>query len=227
MMTRAIFFLFVKMHIFREVSAMIIHNVNDASFRPYGRIIHDIDASGIMEALKKTECPDDHTIYVASDPNLENTESGREMQQKVYGELPVQIGYCNGYNVCLNALEYHRSSEINIAENDLILLLGRQQDITDDFHYDTARVEAFLVPAGTVIEVYATTLHYAPCSVAGKPFRCVVVLPAGTNTALTAAHGSKGEDRLLAAVNKWLIAHEDAKIEGAFNGLTGENLRVD
>ncbi|MGN0362753.1 MAG: DUF4867 family protein [Bilifractor sp.] len=206
---------------------MIIHNVHDASFRPYGRIIHDIDVSGIMEALKNTECPDDHTIYVASDPSLENTDSGKEMQQKVYGELPVQIGYCNGYNVYLNALEYHRSSEINIAENDLILLLGKQQDISDDFHYDTSRVEAFLVPAGTIIEVYATTLHYAPCSVIGKPFRCVVVLPKGTNTELTASHGGDSEDKLLTAVNKWLIAHKDAKIEGAFNGLTGENLRVD
>ena len=206
---------------------MIIHNVNDESFHPYGRVISGIDVSGIMTALKDTECPNDHTIYVASDPKLEDTDSGRRMQQVVYGEFPVQIGYCNGYNVYLNALEYHRSSEINIAENDLILLLGKQQDISDDFHYDTSKVEAFLVPAGTAIEVYATTLHYAPCSVKGTPFRCVVVLPKGTNTELKAAHGPSGEDKLLTAVNKWLIAHAEAKIEGAFNGQTGENIRVD
>ena len=168
---------------------MVIHNVHDESFHPYGRIIRGLDVSGIMEALKDTDCPTDHTIYVASDPKLEQTASGEKVRQTIYGELPVQIGYCNGYNVFLNALEYHRSSEINIAENDLILLLGKQQDITDDFHYDTSKVEAFLVPAGTVIEVYATTLHYAPCSVDGKPFRCVVVLPKGTNTELTSDHG--------------------------------------
>ena len=206
---------------------MVIHNVHDESFHPYGRVINGLDVSGIMEALKDTECPTDHTIYVASDPKLEQTASGEKVRQIVYGELPVQIGYCNGYNVFLNALEYHRSSEINIAENDLILLLGKQQDITDDFHYDTSKVEAFLVPAGTVIEVYATTLHYAPCSVDGKPFRCVVVLPKGTNTELTSVHGGDSEDKLLTAVNKWLIAHPDAGIEGAFNGLDGENLRVD
>ena len=34
------------------------------------------------------------------------------------------------------------------------------------------------------------------------------------------------EDRLLTAVNKWLIAHEDAKIDGAFNGLVGENITI-
>ena len=206
---------------------MEVKSVLDASFRPYGRVIKGVDVSGIMEALKKTECPADHTIYVASDPALEETEAGREMQRIVYGELPVEIGYCNGYNKYLNALEYHRSSEINIAENNLILLLGKQQDITDDFHYDTSKVEAFLLPAGCAIEVYATSLHYAPCCVNDQPFRCVVVLPKGTNTDLCSAHGPEGEDKLLTAVNKWLIAHEDAKIAGAFNGLVGENLKVD
>lgn len=206
---------------------MEIKKVTDPAFRPYGRVITGVDVSGVMEALKKTERPADHTIYVASDPALENTASGKEIQRVVYGELPVQIGYCNGYNKLLNALEYHRSSEINIAENDLILLLGKEQDITDDFHYDTAKVEAFLVPAGMMIEVYATTLHYAPCSVGDAPFRCVVVLPKGTNEETATAHKGEPEDKMLAAVNKWLIAHEDAKIDGAWNGLVGENLRVD
>ena len=99
-----------------------------------------------------------------------------------------------------------------------MLLIGSQQDITDDFTYDTSKIEAFLVPAGTGIEVYATTLHYAPCNVQDGGFQCVVVLPAGTNT---------GEDSLLTAKNKWLIAHEDAAIEGAVNGLRGENITID
>ena len=62
----------------------------------------------------------------------------------------------------LNALEYHRSSEANVAATDVILLLGQQSDITDDFKYDTAQLEAFFVPAGTAVELYATTLHYTP-----------------------------------------------------------------
>ena len=44
----------------------------------------------------------------------------------------------------------------------MILLVGRQQDITEDYTYDTDQIEAFLVPAGTAVEMYATTLHYAP-----------------------------------------------------------------
>ena len=63
----------------------------------------------------------------------------------------------------LNALEYHRCSEVDVAATELVLLLGRQQDVTEEFTYDTAKVEAFRVPAGTAVELYATTLHYAPC----------------------------------------------------------------
>ena len=33
-------------------------------------------------------------------------------------------------------------------------------------------------------------------------------------------------NRLLAAMNKWLIAHYDAQIEVAFCGLKGENVEV-
>ena len=113
-----------------------------------------------------------------------------------------------------------------MAVNDLILLLGQQQDIEADHTYDTSRIEAFLVPAGTAIEVYATTLHYAPCNGEDGGFRCVVVLPKGTNTDLDFEADSQGEDRLITAKNKWLIAHPEAKIEGAFAGLKGENITI-
>lgn len=76
------------------------------------------------------------------------------------------------------------------------------------------------------MELYATTLHYAPCNAKAGGFRCVVVLPKGTNEALPFAPEAKGESRLLTAVNKWLIAHEDAEIEGAVNGLKGENITI-
>ena len=100
-------------------------------------------------------------------------------------------------------------------------------DVEPDHTYDTSKIEAFLVPAGTGIEVYATTLHYAPCHVNEGGFQCVVVLPKGTNTELTFPTEKTGEDSLMTAKNKWLIAHEDAKIEGAFNGLKGENITID
>ena len=140
--------------------------------------------------------------------------------------MPVQIGYCNGNNELLNAVEYHRDSEINIAVTDAIMLWGSQQDITEDFTYDTSKIEAFLIPAGTAVECYATTLHYAPCNADGNRFKVVVVLPKGTNTDIEKGTQYTPEDKLLFARNKWLIGHKDAAIAGAFNGLVGENLHV-
>ncbi|MCH5253004.1 MAG: DUF4867 family protein [Lachnospiraceae bacterium] len=206
---------------------MQIQKVTDSSFKKYGRILTaDYDVAELIQEMGKTPCPDD-VIYVPSDPAIEKLPIMKAFTDSLYGGLPIQIGYCNGHNNLLNAVEYHRSSEINVACTDLILLIGMQQDIEEDFTYDTNKIEAFLVPAGTMIEVYATTLHYAPCSVDGQGFRCVVVLPKDTNLDLVVKPEGAKEDKLLVARNKWLIGHADAKIDGAFNGLKGENICVD
>ena len=205
---------------------MKIQKVTDPAFRKYGQVLEGYDFTGLIKEMKHTPVPED-VIYVPSVEELEALDIMKNLQKKGYGGLPVQIGYCNGHNKKLNAVEYHRNSEINVAVTDLVLLIGHQQDIEPDHTYDTSKIEAFLVPAGTGIEVYATTLHYAPCHVNEGGFQCVVVLPKGTNTDLTFQTEKTGEDSLMTAKNKWLIAHEDAKIAGAFNGLKGENITID
>ena len=205
---------------------MKIQKVTDPAFRKYGQVLEGYDFTGLIKEMKHTPVPED-VIYVPSVEELEALDIMKDLQNKGYGGLPVQIGYCNGHNKKLNAVEYHRNSEINVAVTDLVLLIGHQQDIEPDHTYDTSRIEAFLVPAGTGIEVYATTLHYAPCHVNEGGFQCVVVLPKGTNTDLTFPTEKTGEDSLMTAKNKWLIAHVDAKIAGAFNGLKGENITID
>lgn len=205
---------------------MKIQNVADDAFRRYGKVLEGYDFTELLKEMKHTPVPEDVT-YVPSVEEMEALPIAKELQNKGYGGLPIEIGYCNGHNKKLNGLEYHRSSEINVAVTDLVLLIGHQQDVEKDFTYDTSKVEAFLVPAGTAIEVYATTLHYAPCHVNESGFQCVVVLPKGTNTELTFEKAVEGEDKLLTAKNKWLIGHEEAVIEGAFNGLKGENVGID
>lgn len=199
--------------------------VFDSAFKKYGKVVNGYDLRALTEAMEKTVLPDDVT-YVPGVAELEATPFARQMKERFYGGLPVQVGFCNGHNEMLNALEYHRNSEVNVAVTDLILMLGSQQDIEEDYSYDTSKVEAFLVPKGTVVEVYATTLHYAPCGVNGQGFRCTVVLPKDTNLELETKPVQEGEDRLLFARNKWLVAHADAAIEGAFNGLKGKNLSL-
>lgn len=204
---------------------MKIQNVTDASFRKYGRVISEIDFSELITAMEKSPLPDD-VVYEPSIDYLEATSLMDKLQTAYYGELPIQIGYCNGHNHLLNAVEYHRSSELDIACTDLILLIGCQQDITDDFTYDTNKIEAFLVPKGTGVELYATTLHYAPCSVGDAGFKCIVVLPKDTNLPLDSKHAGY-EDALITAKNKWLIGHAEGGLDaGAHIGLIGPNVRV-
>ena len=205
---------------------MKIQKVTDPAFRKYGKVLEGYNFSALLKEMKHTPVPED-VVYVPSVEELEALEVEKDLRNRAFGGLPVEIGYCNGHNKKLNAVEYHRNSEINVAVTDLVLLIGHQQDVEPDFTYDTSKIEAFLVPAGTGIEVYATTLHYAPGHVNESGFQCVVVLPRGTNTEIDFPMSKDGEDGLMTAKNKWLIAHEDAKIEGAFNGLKGENITID
>ena len=204
---------------------MTIYDVTDEKFKKYGRIVQNIDFSELVDAInEKTPLPDG-VAYEPSVAVLEELPVYQELTKKTYGELAIEIGYCNGHNQKLNAVEYHRSSEINVGATDAILILGKVQDITPEHTYETSKMEAFLLPKGTAVEIYATSLHYAPCGVNGAGFQVTIVLPKGTNYPLTKEHKG-GEDDLITATNKWLIAHEEAKIEGAVNGLIGENLTV-
>lgn len=204
---------------------MEIKKVTDAAFRKYGRTIPEFDFSELVEKLAETPLPDG-VVYEPSVEMLEALPVKDKLETAYYGELPIQIGYCNGHNHLLNAVEYHRSSEVDIAADDLILLLGSEQDITDDYTYDTSKIEAFLCPKGTAVELYATTLHYAPCSVGDNGFRCAIVLPKNTNLPLDKKHAGY-EDSLITAKNKWLIGHAEGGLDaGAHIGLIGENISV-
>ena len=204
---------------------MELKSIKDESFRKYGRVVQNIDFGPLVEAMKSTPVPDG-VVYEPSIPELEALPVKDEIQNKTYGELDIQIGYCNGHNVLLNAVEYHRSSEINVAATDAVLIVGMQQDITDDFTYETSKMEAYLVPAGTAVELYATTLHYAPCGPDNKGFQVAIVLPKGTNYPLSVKHEG-WEDRLIAATNKWLITHpEGGQDPNAHQGLIGKSLNL-
>lgn len=202
--------------------------VTDVKFKRYGRIIKNLDCSELVEKMQGTPLTGS-VEFTASVNELESLPIFKELSERVFGGLPIQLGYCNGDNHKLNAVEYHRTSEVLIPASDIIVILGARQDIdADKFTYDTSLMEAFLVPAGTMIELFATTLHYAPCS-APQPFRCAVVLPRGTGTPLVKEPSFRSdEDILLLATNVWIIGHPESGIDksGGFIGLIGENLTV-
>lgn len=211
----------------QEMKSVTVLRVTDDKFNPYGRIIRGYHYGELLLSMEKIPLTEG-VVYEPSVKTLERLPIKEELEQSFFGGMPIQIGYCNGHNSLLNAVEYHRCSELNLAATDLILLLGRIQDIKNDFTYDTSLIEAFYVPEGTCVELYGTTLHYAPCGIEGNGFRCAVILPEGTNSSLHNTAGHLSENRLLFARNKWLIGHEESGLgdEGGFIGLKGDNISI-
>lgn len=141
-------------------------------------------------------------------------------------ELPIQIGWCIGNNHKLNAVEYHRCSEVNIAATDAILILGRQQDISVENTYDTSLMEAFRIPSGTAVELYATTLHYAPCNASDGGFLVAVVLP---KAQMKPWNIHTPAEKMLFLQLKTNGLSDILKVDflrGSYIGLTGENLEI-
>lgn len=206
---------------------MNVYSVFDKEFAPYGRVVKGLDKEKeeILSVLKALPLPESGTTYVAAEKALEGLFAKEVFSHRLYGGMPVQMGFCGGRNTKLNALEYHRDSEFNLCTDPIILLVAGRWELREH-HLNTGSVKAFRVPAGCLIECYATTLHYCPC--AQDSFRMLVALPQSTNTSFSLEDALCDEDPLLFARNKWLIAHADspAAKKGAFVGLDGENLEV-
>jgi hypothetical protein len=204
--------------------------LGDPAFRRYGRRL-DRDFSLLVDWVDaKTTIPAEGSAYSASVEEMEGIAEYRTWLARFYGLLPYEIGYCVGRNTTLNGLEYHKGSEINVAATDLVLLLACLDQVEDNT-LDVADVRAFHLERGDAVELYATCLHFAPCRVADEGFKAVVILPRGTNEPLPADRPAplSGEDKLLFAVNKWLLAHPGRKPlmeRGAFPGIRGENIEV-
>lgn len=210
-----------------QVNDVIIRSVEDPEFASYGRIVTGYDFSPLLTYLEeKTEIPEAGNIYVASEPGLEAFPVMQALQNSFYGEMPIQIGYCNGRNTTYNGFEFHKGSEINVAATDFMLVLGHTWEIQNNT-YQVEDAKVFFVKKGTAIEMYQTTLHLSPCRVTDEGFRDVVVLPRGTNTPLEhKGEAAEAEAGLLLQKNKWVIAHPDREPlikQGAHPGLLGEN----
>ena len=206
---------------------MKTYPVSNSAFSPYGRVLTGYDTSALIAAMQTFPMPESGTAYVPGITALETCSIFDAMQNRAYGGMPIQIGMCWGYNTKLNCLEYHRCSEVNVGETDFVLLLAKEDEI-ENGKLDTSKVKAFRLPAGAAVEIYGTTLHYAPCQTVKTGFRVAVILPKKTNTGKPAFKPQNEEDTWLTACNKWLLAHpESSEAEsGVHIGLTGKNIDI-
>jgi len=209
-----------------------ILSVDTPIFKRYGRLLAQVDPSEVIANAKAILPDTEGVVYEASVPALEKpTAFTEQITREVYGGMPVQVGWCYGKNLQMAALEYHKGSEVVVCLTDTILLVGVIQDVAygEQITYKTSRVAAFYAPEGAVVELPAWNLHYAPIhTTKGSSFATLVYLPRGTNEPLPYSVDKVGENRLLFAVNKWLIAHPDAPevAKGAYPGLVGADIFI-
>lgn len=204
-----------------------IRSIHDPAFLPYGRVLTGYDFSDLIEYMcDHTDIPENGNIYIPSDSKMESSPIAQHLSASFYGNMPIQIGYCNGKNSSLNGLEYHKGSEINIAVTDFMLMLGHVWDIRNNT-YQATDVDVFFVARGEAFEMYQTTLHLSPCKVSDAGFKDIIILPQGTNTPLSSRVASVDpEAQLLLQRNKWVLAHptrEPLMRQGAHPGILGDN----
>ena len=199
-------------------------HVEDEEFAAFGRVIKNLDCTELLQEAKKIPFPEEGSSYLPSVENFETLSVSEKIRDEFFGTLPTQVGYCFGSNTLMNATEWHFSNEINASVTPLVLLLAKKDDIVDN-KILSSKFKAFYLPAGAVVEVYATTLHFCPCQVSDDGFGCIVALPEGTNIPLE----KKSEDPVLFRKNKWLLCHEENKAlieKGVVSGISGTNFEI-
>ena len=209
------------------VNDVPVISVFDPAFTSYGRVLEGYDFSQADAYMRgKTDIPENGNIYIPSVSELEELGIKSDVENTLYGSMPVQIGFCNGRNTTYNGFEYHKCSEINYAVTPFMLVLGHVWDIRYN-KYDIQNAQVFFVPKGTAVEMYQTTLHLSPCRVCDEGFKDIVILARGTNTSLTEKiESTDPESVLLLQRNKWVIAHPEREPlikQGAHPGVIGEN----
>ena len=204
-----------------------LYSVTDPEFKRYGRIQAG-ETGELAQALDTCAIPEEGNCYHASEPVLEQVSLMKDMKRVVFGDMPIEAGYCNGRGFQLNAMEYHKCSEVNFTTTGLVLLLGLPEQL-DDGKFDSADVVGFYLPAGVLVEVFPLVLHFAPCRITEGGFRCLVILEKGTNEELDSVNTlAEGEEKMLWMRNKWLTCHPDSPQQknGAFVGISGDNITL-
>ena len=81
----------------KQGGIMEIYSIKDEKFRRYGKVWSGFDCTRLIREMEHTPLPED-VIYVPSMEELEVLPEAGEFARRIYGGLPIQIGYCNGSN---------------------------------------------------------------------------------------------------------------------------------
>ncbi len=208
-----------------------LFGLEEGALAPYGAPVPG-DWSALVAALEASVAiPAEGVAYVPSHPPLEATGDARILAAVHMGGMPIQVGYCAGRNSTLNGLEYHKCSEVVVAADDLVLLVGLRGDLSQESPgpgFDSSKVAGLVLLRGQAVELFSGTLHLAPCRVHAGGFRSAIILASGTNLEFGPGERPAG-DPLLRKRNKWIIAHPERRVlvdQGVLPTLRGPNRAV-
>lgn len=200
-----------------------IESVDTPSFAEFGRLIDGLPTNPLVDWMSANVPIGFDVAYQRSVGAMEDLagppgpgHSERSWKQwatrSVFGGGAAQVGWVAGRNSSLNAFEYHKSSECLIAATPLVLLIGRMGELEAYASFDSSRARAYFVEQGQAIELYANALHFSPIMAEASGFRAAIILPLGTNAPIEGIDPTiPGEDGLLRAERKWLLACPDTK----------------
>ena len=87
---------------------MEIKLITEENFNRYGKILKGYDFTELLTVMEKMPMPADDVVYVPSVEALESCKVKTDLENQMYGGLPIQRGYCNRNNKKMNAVEYNR-----------------------------------------------------------------------------------------------------------------------
>lgn len=203
--------------------AIPFYTIDQKEFEQYGRVL-SYDTSEVVSYVKETHSiPPQGSIYLPDIKSLHAFPLFNDIQKNIFGCMDIQCGLVHGNNNKLTGIEYHQGSEVNVAIEDCILLLGRTSQLENN-HFNGSKAKAFYLKKGQAIELYSTTLHYTPLQASRIGFSTLVYLLQGTNTDIAYT-----PNEVLTKKNKWYICHPSQKEKrksGYVPGLDGELIIV-
>jgi len=201
--------------------------VDDPKFEAFGIPYWDLDATGFVKSMKNNFNGEmsDQVVYEPKVDALQNDPLIAQIQEKIYGGKPVQVGWIYGNNAKLDFLEYNGDIVTLIPAENSVIFVGDKANLDQSsWKFDTGKVSAFFMPANSVVSIKPDTLHSAPIRVANSTGQLTaVIVPAGVG--LEPATPGTGIDQALATNGRWIFALPGIA-GGYYEGLTGSNKEI-
>ena len=169
---------------------MNILSIQDAAFAPFGRAVSGVPLDALLSALEGLPLPDAGMAYQPREERLHALTGFEPFGERLFADLPYQLGWCAGANHQADCLVRHGGSAFIAGLSDFALTVSPRWVVSP---------QTFRIPARTLVEIYGDTLRSAPL---GTDFRVLALLPYATNTAFSP---SGAMDETLYARNTWRV----------------------